>query len=755
MPESHSTRVPGIARRRMAVLMALLACGLLAWPATLPAQSPEQRAALERWRDSLNQISDTIMLLRRERLMITEAKADRDNPIIHLRLGFLALRMGEVGDDNHYDDAASEFEWATQLKPDWPYPWYGLGLAELGVGDSQIALVSGLKTMFGKDALTISAMAFAKSAEVDPSFVHGLVELANTAMRQRVNIRLGVALDAHRRAASTEAAKHPQVLLARGRVEREVGDADSALVAFKEFLARGGNPGIGSLEVARTEFVRGTFDGVLPYFSGASHDDDETVAAYRKDITYIATTEELAAFDAASGSARAEWLRHFWETRDRLDLRRDGERLREHYRRVYYARQNFYLASVNRHYQIEEIYHSGSTDFDDRGVIYIRHGEPSERASYAAPGIEPNETWRYGRPDGDLIFHFVAREDVQDYKLVESLFDVLGYAAAVTLQNSTAAASSTVVTDQLLLSREQLSPMYRRLMTAGGGTSGRYMAEERATGRQSIEVGTTTDSYELDYPKELKARVQVLAVGADAEGSLVQVAYAIPGSSLTAVSTARGQLYPVRLRFVVMDAKDSVIGALDTTRMFVSRSAVPAHEHLVGRAQLHLPPGTHNYRIALQQGEDAGIVYPYDAVRVGGPRSGFGLSDLVLGRRGTNLPWRATPSDTVFLNPLRSFRPDDELQLYYEVFGMMAGATLKTQVTVKKEGGGGLFGLFGGGSAISLRFEDQAPGVVMRVTRGISLEKLKAGNYQIEVTITRPDGRTDVRRQQFTVQPAN
>jgi hypothetical protein len=242
-------------------------------------------------------------------------------------------------------------------------------------------------------------------------------------------------------------------------------------------------------------------------------------------------------------------------------------------------------------------------------------------------------------------------------------------------------------------------------------------------------------------------------VGADVEGSLVQVAYAIPGSSLTPVNTARGQLYPVRLRFVVMDAKDSVIGALDTTRMFVSRTVVPTHEHLVGRAQLHLPPGTHTYRIALQQGEDAGIVYPYDAVRVGGPRGGFGLSDLVLGRRGTNLPWRATPADTVFLNPLQSFRQDDEMQLYYEVFGMMAGSTLKTQVTVKKGGGGGVLGLFGGGSAISLKFEDQAPGVVMRVTRGISLEKLKAGNYQIEVTITRPDGRTDVRRQPFTVQP--
>ena len=27
-------------------------------------------------------------------------------------------------------NAASEFEWAAELQPDWPYPWFGLGLAE-------------------------------------------------------------------------------------------------------------------------------------------------------------------------------------------------------------------------------------------------------------------------------------------------------------------------------------------------------------------------------------------------------------------------------------------------------------------------------------------------------------------------------------------------------------------------------------------------------------------------------------------------
>ena len=176
--------------------------------------------------------ADTSGLLELEKRMIAAAKAERNNAVQHLRLGFLSLRIGELGGQSHYDDAASEFQWAIDLEPKWPYAWYGMGLAEYGVGDSQVSFVTGLKTMLGKDALTRSAVAFAKSAEVDPAFVRGLVDLANTALRQRVNIKLGVALDALRRAGNTPARDDPEVMLARGRVEREVGDGDSALVAL-------------------------------------------------------------------------------------------------------------------------------------------------------------------------------------------------------------------------------------------------------------------------------------------------------------------------------------------------------------------------------------------------------------------------------------------------------------------------------------------------------------------------------------------
>jgi GWxTD domain-containing protein len=732
------------------VTLALLAVT----PGGLRAQSPEERAELERFRDSVAATVDSVGLLALEKRMIDSAKADRNNGMVHLRLGFLSLRVGDLGGQAHYDDAASEFQWAIDLQPSWPYAWYGMGLAEYGVGDSQISFVTGLKTMLGKDALTRSAVAFAKSAEIDPSFVRGLVDLANTALRQRVNIKLGVALEALRRSAPTPAGNDPQVLLARGRVEREVGDGDSALVAFNGYLGNGTNRGLGLLEVARTLLLLGRFEGVTPYFEGAMVDDSIAVAGYRSDLATIASDSVLGEFDSQQGAHRAAYLRGFWGQRDLAELRTDGERLREHYRRLFYARKNFQLTANNRHYDIVERYRSGSRDFDDRGVIYIRHGEPSSRATYAAPGLEPNESWRYSRTDGDLIFHFIAREDVQDFKLVESLFDVLGFSSAVRLQDQANGAGDNAMAEQLMLSREQLSPIYRRLQAAGRGSTGRYQNQERRAGQESIAVGTTSDSYELRFPNELKTTSEVLAVGRDSAGHQVQIAYAIAGSSLEPVTVTRGFLYSVRLRFVAMDDKGKVVTSLDTTRHFVAPERVPPNEHLVGRVAATVPSGSLRYRLALQQGDDAGMTLPRDSVRVGPTSSAaLSLSDLVLGSRTANLGWRRTPDDTVLFNPLRTYKRGEEMELYYEIEGLRP-APYTVELAVRKRGsGGGIFKkIFGGGSAaIKLKFEQQATTTAVSTHRSLKLDRLKPGHYVLELLVVDADGRKDFRSSEFQV----
>jgi hypothetical protein len=109
--------------------------------------------------------------------------------------------------------------------------------------------------------------------------------------------------------------------------------------------------------------------------------------------------------------------------------REPGERLAEHNRRWFHAQRSFRLVSRHRHYDITEVFRSGQAEFDDRGVIYLRHGEPDQRASYPSDlsRVQPNQSWLYRRADGDVVFHFVARDDAADYKLVESLVDALGF----------------------------------------------------------------------------------------------------------------------------------------------------------------------------------------------------------------------------------------------------------------------------------------------------------------------------------------
>ena len=496
-----------------AVPAAWVALVALASPAR--AQSPDERAAIEAFRDSVAATQDSTGLLTLERKLIDQAKADRSNVMLHLRLGFLAMRLGELTDPGHFDDAASEFQWAIDLKPQWPYPWYGMGLAELALGDSKVTLVAGLQTMFGKDAMTRAATAYARSAEVDPSFVKGLVELANTALAQRVNIKLAVALEALRRSADTEAGENPQVLLARGRIEREAGDVDSSLTAFRELVSKDKTP-LAELELARTEFLTGRRDATAGYLEAAASSDSAVVRIIRRDIAPIASDSILGEYDALEGKYRSAWLKRFWEERDDLSLRASGERLAEHYRRWFYARRNFALVStLRRRYDIAERYRSGSTDFDDRGVIYVRHGAPTSRAFFTGTTerLDPNESWMYERTDGDIFFHFVAREDVQDFRLVESVLDVLGYSRAVQVQSSGMNADPSA--EQLVISRQGFAPIYQRMLnTGGGGTSfQRVAADERGLGRRSIAWGTTTDSWERRFPHDLNGRCQVVGVG--------------------------------------------------------------------------------------------------------------------------------------------------------------------------------------------------------------------------------------------------
>jgi hypothetical protein len=126
----------------------------------------------------------------------------------------------------------------------------------------------------------------------------------------------------------------------------------------------------------------------------------------------------------------------------------------------------------------------------------------------------------------------------------------------------------------------------------------------------------------------------------------------------------------------------------------------------------------------------------------------------VLGNRTTNLSWRRTAEDTVLFNPLRTFRRDEDMELYYEVEGVAAGSKYDVRIAVRKQGknGGLLKKVFGGGSAqLTLKFDETAAFPLTATHRSLRLNKLKPGYYSLEVEVEDAQGRRDRRAQGFQV----
>ena len=377
--------------------------------------------------------------------------------------------------------------------------------------------------------------------------------------------------------------------------------------------------------------------------------------------------------------------------------------------------------------------------FDDRGIVYLRHGAPSKRVTPFVYGSTANESWRYDRADGQWFFHFCTQGDLRDYRLIESAVDI----------SFSRCNTGGVQMDQLLMSRYDLSPMYTRIATWGRNASARLARDERNLGRASIAEGTTSDTHELRYARVLPVVVRPLVAGRRGDSSLVHIAFSVadllPPEEIPAPFVT---MVPLRLRFAAFDSTGAAVGRLDTT---VVRRVDPARPAASERFALALPPGDWVYRMAVETVDSAGTLLERDTLRVHDFTGHLELSDLLIGRRGT-AQWISSPIDTAYVDPAQQFTPRQPLELYYEVYGLAPGSTFRTRLEVRKKKTGLLSKVFGGTpAAISFTFEEQQRGALVRARRTIDLDPLEPGVYIVAIEIVDGSDRTVNRQTELTV----
>ena len=743
--------------RRSAPVAALVASLTALTPPACPAQSPEVRHRIDSTRAAL--WSDSSIRPLRTALATARARLDASghDAVLRTTLGWALLRTGEVSDSSELILASADrFYEAAESEPLWPYPWYGLGMAKSELAARRVPIRFPPHQPVGASWLEAAAIAFHRAAQADPTYVPAATALGHVVLEDHFAPQLLLALR-QLRPVLDSTQRDPDPFLVLGRLAFRLDSFATAHAGFQGYLARGGDSAIGQFEDSRALFALHRPEvAESEYYAGAGISSRRTDSVYRADLAWIADTGELRTYDTlTTAGSRVAWLHQFWDRRDDAASQRRGARLAEHNRRWRYAVRNFPFFGRFKARVATRAFMSTQRDFDDRGVIYLRQGEPDERvsdllAATAFQGVSPipNESWLYFRADGNLEFHFGA-------------VDPGGWALLGGLSEIDAGAHD------IYESRIDFGPAYMELAMLAAMDAGRravghggleslaqnpmftvLLARDSAVTRRSIVIGTTTDAFPLHYPEPLASIIQTYGASSPVSGqAALLVEYALPDLRRVPTRTLPDSsvVYALRLRVQAADSAGHLALNTDSVRLIHAHRPLAKGQTLIGFSLLDVPPDEYRVKVMISDTSDsigaAWAVAGIPAPALDGPA--LTLSDPILGREGSGLSW-ARPDGTIPLNPLNEYPKGVTATLSYEVGGLTPGVDYSTRIAVRK------FGADSTHNLIAIDFPNVATTSRALLIRALGLGNLSPGRYLLVLTL-RQGPRTVTRSRRLVI----
>ncbi|MBA3497401.1 MAG: hypothetical protein H0T86_09870, partial [Gemmatimonadales bacterium] len=153
---------------------------LLALPlAPLAPQSPHDRLALDKFRDSLDAVHDPASLRALRRGLADRRPFD---PATSLRAALAALRLTALGGDSGAGLARSELRRLVKRRADWPYAWHALAVAERRRAEWERADPLALGNRVGTGTIERALEHERRALAADPAFAPAALALAATAL---------------------------------------------------------------------------------------------------------------------------------------------------------------------------------------------------------------------------------------------------------------------------------------------------------------------------------------------------------------------------------------------------------------------------------------------------------------------------------------------------------------------------------------------------------------------------------------------
>ncbi|MFC1500163.1 tetratricopeptide repeat protein [Candidatus Zixiibacteriota bacterium] len=526
-------------------------------------------------------------------------------------------------------------------------------------------------------------------------------------------------------------------------------------------------------------------------------EDEETADRLWQDVVDITTDKEREEYHNTALEDMPDFFRRFWIKRDPDPTTpATNERMVEHYRRLRYARQYF---------------HSPTTmgQYDDRGRIYVRYGEPDERAGYGAADSEtrPNDSWAYWTGLKErLIVHFVDRGQGY-FQQVESLMEAsetnpITILAGLENPGDLSPTTSDLTVDRIPINayreRAILDPLFDRIADEmeevirnaqgeGGGVEAvstyvellsTLLETERMENLQDLVTFESSTHYVNIEPPDPLPFSFYTAAFKDIQGrTRVEVYYGIPTTELELERYGEGQKARVDLGVAIFDENWNEIDRTNEIREYLSNEVIEQQEGsvMVDLNMMRSMPGMYNFAISLTDLNSGRVGVVRDSLRVEEfTGRSLAISDIEMAgsigsRRGGRFYREGVE---VIPMPTRTYTTEQPIFIYYELYNLSKDdfGTTAFQVSygiqpadearqrgVISSAFRGLGRLVGIGKPAEVSVElDVEYGIRTQENRWLELEfdDPKAGLYQIMLTVKDVNNGTEYERiQQFMVTP--
>ena len=493
------------------------------------------------------------------------------------------------------------------------------------------------------------------------------------------------------------------------------------------------------LSRARIAISRGHFEEGYQFIEDALHVHTETEARLVfEDFNYVLTEEEYHTFQFLQTPAQyTAFFRTMWTRRDPMPASRINWRLVEHYRRLIVAERDYaYFGERTWFNNPDEGKQLDFPDvaalnhaFNDKGLVYIRHGEPDERVTSQREHLPANVSWQY-RAEG-LDFHFVVATTGHNWRLAAVLTDCFmlddrrhwgGYYSKLAGRISPAGPCAIPPNEFDRLEGEYEMAEASRAFVLRGLTTDRH---------------TWTDAIEsFDFPFDL-----VAFRGSNGQTDL-RLYYALPIAQFSKASSR--DTLRVEVGIALHDTVWTPVVDEASILQFLSTDAHAASA--IREMRLSVPPDS--YHVALHSDLlDTPLLggYRFDRRIPDFSRPELMMSDVVLAyaiRPQTDQEPTRRDALQIVPNPFHRFALDQSLHIYFELYHLTLDAEERARYRVEyvlepEKTGGGLLGLNRRKEpslSVTTRFESTTPSPL--VFSEIDVREVAAGSYGLVVRVT-------------------